>query len=287
MRTLTALALAALLAATTGCTAGQPHEAVPAPDAPLETSAYHDPAPSAPTVPDPTVPIISQVPATATPTATPSLPASHPPVSSPPPVRSAPAKAAERKPSAHRTRPLASARPTGTATKPSATRTSSSRPTATRPGGAPTRAVTPRPPRPSRPAATPRPPAPPAAPGVSGKVLGLVNRERASAGCGPLRVDARLVRASEAHSRDMAANGYFDHVSLDGRTPRDRMAAAGYPSPGAENIALGYPNAEAVMRGWMNSPGHRANILNCGLTAMGVAAVNSPRGLYWTQTFGW
>lgn len=284
MRTLTGLALAALLAATTGCTAGQPHEAVPAPDAPLETRAYHDPAPSAPTVPDPTVPIISQVPATATPTAAPSLPASHPPVSSPPPVRSAPAKAAERKPSAHRTRPLASARPTGTATKPSATRTSSSRPTATRPGTAPTRAVTP---RPSRPTATPRPPAPPAAPGVSGKVLGLVNRERASAGCGPLRVDARLVRASEAHSRDMAANGYFDHVSLDGRTPGYRMAAAGYPSPGAENIALGYPNAEAVMRGWMNSPGHRANILNCGLTAMGVAAVNSPRGLYWTQTFGW
>ncbi|MFD0902301.1 CAP domain-containing protein, partial [Actinomadura sediminis] len=118
-------------------------------------------------------------------------------------------------------------------------------------------------------------------------VIALTNAERADAGCAPLRTDERLMTAAERHSADMAANGYFSHTSQNGDTPWDRMEAAGYPSPGAENIAKGYGSAEAVVRGWMNSPGHRRNILNCDLRAIGVGMVDGRGGRLWTQNFGW
>ncbi|MEV5825649.1 CAP domain-containing protein [Spirillospora sp. NPDC052242] len=118
-------------------------------------------------------------------------------------------------------------------------------------------------------------------------VIELTNDERADAGCGPLRTDERLMTAAERHSADMAANDYFSHTSQNGDTPWDRMEAAGYSSPGAENIAKGYGSAEAVVRGWMNSPGHRRNILNCDLRAIGVGMVDGPGGKLWTQNFGW
>ncbi|MEW2355195.1 CAP domain-containing protein [Spirillospora sp. NPDC029432] len=115
----------------------------------------------------------------------------------------------------------------------------------------------------------------------------LTNKERAAKGCAPLRIDTRLVRSARAHSRDMAANDYFSHTSKNGDSPWKRMEDAGYPSPGAENIAKGYPTAEAVVEGWMNSPGHRANILNCDLRAIGVGMAAGGGGPYWTQNFGW
>ncbi|MDO5092887.1 MAG: CAP domain-containing protein [Propionibacteriaceae bacterium] len=118
------------------------------------------------------------------------------------------------------------------------------------------------------------------------QVLTLVNQHRTSAGCSPLTLDARLSQAAAAHSQDMAANNYFSHSSQDGRNPFQRMEAAGYPSPGAENIAMGYPDAQAVVTGWMNSDGHRANILNCSLTTMGLGTADSAQGVYWTQVFG-
>ncbi|MBW8487451.1 CAP domain-containing protein [Actinomadura parmotrematis] len=118
-------------------------------------------------------------------------------------------------------------------------------------------------------------------------VASLTNSERAKAGCPALRVDARLVTAARKHSADMAAHNYFDHNSQDGTTPWTRMERAGYSDPGAENIAMGYATAAAVMKGWMNSPGHRANILNCKLRAIGVGRAGSSRGPYWTQDFGW
>ncbi len=127
------------------------------------------------------------------------------------------------------------------------------------------------------------PPAP--APSPRDQVVALANTARASAGCGPLRSDARLAAAAQGHSDDMAAQDYFSHTSLDGRTFADRVRAAGYPSPGGENIAQGQRSAQAVHDAWMNSEGHRANILNCSFTAIGV-------GLHagswtWTQNFGY
>jgi len=116
------------------------------------------------------------------------------------------------------------------------------------------------------------------------RVVELVNIERRKAGCPALAVDQRLAAAAQAHSTDMAVNHYFSHVSLDGRTFADRILAAGYPRPAAENIAMGQPSAEEVMRAWMRSRGHRANILDCGLVAIGVGL--DTRGWYWTQDFG-
>jgi uncharacterized protein YkwD len=118
-------------------------------------------------------------------------------------------------------------------------------------------------------------------------VIRLTNAERAKAGCTALRTDARLALAARRHSADMAAKGYFDHNSQDGTTPWTRMERAGYSSPGAENIAMGQRTAAEVMNSWMNSPGHRANILNCKLRAIGVGIARGGTGLYWTQDFGW
>ncbi|MGW4116471.1 CAP domain-containing protein [Actinosynnema sp. NPDC004786] len=119
-------------------------------------------------------------------------------------------------------------------------------------------------------------------------VVELTNAARAEHGCPALAADDRLAAAARAHSADMAAQDYFDHVSLDGRSFVDRVKAAGYPAPGAENIAAGQRTAEAVVKGWMDSPGHRANILNCKLKALGVGmARGGSYGIYWTQNFGW
>ncbi|MEJ2853407.1 MULTISPECIES: CAP domain-containing protein [unclassified Saccharothrix] len=140
----------------------------------------------------------------------------------------------------------------------------------------------------------PTPPAPPIAPAktevelAEAKVFNLTNAERAAHGCPALGIDERLDKAARGHSADMAANNYFSHTSQDGRTFADRIKAAGYPSPGAENIAAGQRTPEAVVKGWMESPGHRANILNCKLKTLGVGmARGGSYGIYWTQNFGW
>jgi uncharacterized protein YkwD len=133
------------------------------------------------------------------------------------------------------------------------------------------------------------PPAPPADPAVT-EVVRLVNVARSDAGCSPLRVDSRLAAAARLHSEDMAARSYFDHTSLDGRSPWDRMRAQGYTNGSGENIAAGYSTPAAVMTGWMNSSGHRANILNCSSKAIGVGIgrrSGSTYGIYWTQDFGY
>ncbi|WP_232832021.1 CAP domain-containing protein [Nocardiopsis sp. FIRDI 009] len=115
------------------------------------------------------------------------------------------------------------------------------------------------------------------------QVVRLVNAERTDAGCGPLRVDDRLTAAAQEHSEDMDARNYVAHVNPDKETPADRAARHGYRSYGAENVAKGQTSAEQVMDDWMNSPGHRRNILNCGLVAIGVGEANHA----WTQVFGW
>jgi uncharacterized protein YkwD len=84
----------------------------------------------------------------------------------------------------------------------------------------------------------------------------------------------------------MAARGFFSHVNPDGEGPGERTAEQGYPQWSGENIAMGYPTPEAVVSGWMESEGHRANILNCDSVAIGVGAADSESGIYWTQVFG-
>ncbi|GGM40025.1 hypothetical protein GCM10012275_08710 [Longimycelium tulufanense] len=191
--------------------------------------------------------------------------------SSPGPVAVGPAVTPEEPPAS----PDASSAPATTSET-----TSEPEPTTTTPEettGSPTRET------PKRPA-PPKPPAPAADQGTTGKVIDLVNSERRQAGCGPVTTDARLADAAQGHSSDMAERNYFSHTSPEGGTFVQRAKAAGYPSPGAENIARGQRSAEQVMDSWMKSPGHRANILNCGLRTIGIGL--DTRGWYWTQVFG-
>jgi uncharacterized protein YkwD len=120
------------------------------------------------------------------------------------------------------------------------------------------------------------------------EVLRLVNVERGKAGCTAVHADSRLHKAARDFSALMAAKNFFDHVSPDGSTFVDRIARAGYPrdQAAAENIAYGYLSAAAVMKGWMNSDGHRRNILNCDIKAIGVGLAYRGSTPYWTQDFG-
>lgn len=118
-------------------------------------------------------------------------------------------------------------------------------------------------------------------------VLLLVNEERAKAGCEPVAANSDLAKLAEAFSEDMALRGFFDHTDPDGSDPWDRAAALGITGLGGENIARGQATAEAVMEAWMNSPGHRANILNCDFKTLGVGVVLGDGGPWWTQDFGY
>ena len=170
-----------------------------------------------------------------------------------------------------------------TAASRSATRTSAPKPVqaAPRPSPRATAARTTSAPKPA-----PKPVT--ASGGVAAQVLTLVNAERAKAGCGALATSSALQAAAQGHSADMAANDYFSHTSQDGRSFSDRIRAAGYTGGAiAENIAAGQATASAVMTSWMNSSGHRANILNCAYRYLGVGyAKGGTYGTYWTQDFG-
>ncbi|WP_411083343.1 sigma-70 family RNA polymerase sigma factor [Streptomyces sp. cmx-18-6] len=145
-----------------------------------------------------------------------------------------------------------------------------------------------RPPAPSSAAPAPKPPPAPAPPAsTSGEVLQIVNAERAKEGCGPVTSNDLLATAAQRHSADMAARDYFAHTSPDGTDPGDRITAAGYRwSTYGENIAKGQRTPADVMQAWMNSPGHRANILNCSFKEMGIGKQDSGGGPVWTQKFG-
>jgi uncharacterized protein YkwD len=128
-------------------------------------------------------------------------------------------------------------------------------------------------------------PAPPAGP--VNEVLRIVNNERAKAGCPALMIDSRLAKAANSHSADMAANNYFSHTGRNGSDVADRVEAAGYNwSAVGENIAKGQPTPAAVMKDWMASSGHRANILNCRFRNIGIGVVNAGNSPVWTQDFG-
>jgi len=120
------------------------------------------------------------------------------------------------------------------------------------------------------------------------EVLLLVNQERANAGLPPLAINPELTRAARNHSQDMIDRNFFSHTNPDGNGPAQRAAAEGYPSSYVgENIAAGYWTPQAVMDAWMNSPGHRANILNANYTEIGIGwKQGGSYGVYWTQVFG-
>ncbi|MFI5904768.1 sigma-70 family RNA polymerase sigma factor [Streptomyces cyaneofuscatus] len=190
--------------------------------------------------------------------------------------------------------------PTRTAPSPSASASSASPSASASPSKSPSRKPKPkpsptkstRPPAPSTAAPSPKPPPPPApapAPPASegGQVLQIVNTERAKEGCGPVTSNDLLATAAQRHSADMASRDYFSHTSPDGTDPGDRITAAGYRwSTYGENIAKGQRTPADVMRSWMDSPGHRANILNCSFKEMGIGKVDSGGGPVWTQKFG-
>ncbi|MFD4501416.1 CAP domain-containing protein [Streptomyces sp. NPDC058457] len=113
----------------------------------------------------------------------------------------------------------------------------------------------------------------------------LVNAERSKVGCSALALNTTLAKVAQAHSEDMALHQNMSHSGSDGSSPGDRITSAGYAwSAYGENVAYGYASPEQVMAGWMASPGHKANILNCTFKEIGVglAQPNS----YWTQDFG-
>ena len=117
-------------------------------------------------------------------------------------------------------------------------------------------------------------------------MLELVNRERAAAGLAPLAPDPELTEVARAHSTDMFARGYFSHITPEGRSPFDRMNAAGvkYQTAG-ENLALA-PTLPIAHNGLMNSPGHRANILRPEFGRVGIGIMDGgARGLMVTQNF--
>ncbi|WP_243521209.1 CAP domain-containing protein [Bacillus pseudomycoides] len=116
------------------------------------------------------------------------------------------------------------------------------------------------------------------------RVVELTNAERTKQGLPALKVDAELSKVARAKSEDMQKNNYFDHNSPTYGSPFDMMKKFGisYKSAG-ENIAQGQRTPEEVVQAWMNSEGHRANILNSGYTHIGVGYVES--GNYWTQQF--
>jgi uncharacterized protein YkwD len=135
----------------------------------------------------------------------------------------------------------------------------------------------------------------------SAEVLQRVNARRASgANCGSrgsypnaiaLQWNGALTNASTAHLQDMAAANYFAHDSQDGRTPGDRITAAGYDwATYGENIAAGYPSVQAVVDAWFASDGHCANLMNGSFRDIGVACVpgtgSSRYANYWTMDLG-
>lgn len=116
------------------------------------------------------------------------------------------------------------------------------------------------------------------------QVVELTNNERVERGLEPLKVDLELSKVAREKSRDMSVNDYFSHTSPTYGSPFDMMKSYGidYRSAG-ENIARGQRTPEEVVNGWMNSEGHRANILSAKFTHIGVGYIAD--GNYWTQEF--
>lgn len=122
------------------------------------------------------------------------------------------------------------------------------------------------------------------------EVIALTNQARQANGCQvTLTMNDRLNQAAQAHTEDMARRSYFSHTSPEGTNPGDRISATGYSwMRYGENIGAGYATPTDVVNGWLNSTGHRENILNCAFTEIGVGffyRADDPKSFanYWTQ----
>ena len=123
---------------------------------------------------------------------------------------------------------------------------------------------------------------------MEARLLEVLNQQRAATGRQPVVCDAAAARAARAHSQDMCSRGYFSHRSPQGHGPADRLRAQGAVFRAAgENIAAGQSTAEQVHQAWMNSSGHRRNMLNGGWSRVGLGYVSCRRGArhYWTEVF--
>ena len=119
------------------------------------------------------------------------------------------------------------------------------------------------------------------------EVLRLVNVERGNVGAPPVLWDDALASVAYGHSVDMDRRDFFSHTNPSGQGPGERLSAAGVTglTMWGENIAYGQSDPADVMQAWMNSTGHRNNILNPGFTHLGVG-VHGPGTIWWTQVFG-
>lgn len=113
-----------------------------------------------------------------------------------------------------------------------------------------------------------------------------VNGHRVANGLGTLSWNSTAAQVAYAHCMDMHVRSFFDHVNPSGQDPGDRLTAGGVGwSRWGENIGKNYLTGESVATGWMNSTGHRQNILNGAFTHMGLACYDAPSGRYWTLVF--
>ncbi len=127
------------------------------------------------------------------------------------------------------------------------------------------------------------PSCPPSNPAEACEVFRIVNQERMNAGLPPFAYDGQLALSAQRHAIDMHDQGYFSHSSQDGRSFSDRTRMTAYSAfPSGENIAQGQRSPSSVMTAWMNSPGHRANILHNRHNEIGVGFYN----FYWVQVMG-
>jgi len=123
------------------------------------------------------------------------------------------------------------------------------------------------------------------------QVIDLVNVERRKAGLAPMTFNDRLEKAAQGHAEDMKSRNYFSHTTPEGVVFSTRIKNAGYPQKPCncsystsygENIARGQTTAQKVMTDWMNSPGHKKNILSSSFKEIGIGI----SGTYWVQDFG-
>lgn len=138
----------------------------------------------------------------------------------------------------------------------------------------------------------------PVSAGPEQSVLASINAVRAKAGCGPLKVNAKLMAAAKLQARNMAEKDFFGHRGKDGRGFASRVSGQGYKYRfAAENIAAGQPTPQRAVQAWLDSPGHRRNIMDCKFRETGIAMVYQAddrplRGqsgslrYYWVQVFG-
>ncbi|TVP68982.1 MAG: CAP domain-containing protein [Leptolyngbya sp. LCM1.Bin17] len=121
---------------------------------------------------------------------------------------------------------------------------------------------------------------------VVAELLTRVNQARQQAGVDPLSLNPQLNTAAQGHAQDMASTGRLSHTGSDGSTMRSRIDATDYRWRAiGENVAMGQPTAAAVLESWLNSPGHRQNLLNPTFTELGLGWAEAGGRLYWVQVF--